>query len=65
MSNLNFISNPLEQFEIRDLISIKAPILENLNLSITNISLYLIISFSIIILLNVMTQEKKELVHNN
>ena len=39
--NYSFIISPLDQFEIRDLISLNAPVLGNLSLSITNIGLYL------------------------
>jgi F-type H+-transporting ATPase subunit a len=65
MNNLFLITNPLDQFEIRDLISINAPILGNLYLSLTNILLYLIISFTIIILLSSMTNNSRKLIHNN
>ena len=65
MNNLFLITNPLDQFEIRDLISINAPILGNLYLSLTNILLYLIISFTIIILLSTMTNNSRKLIHNN
>ena len=39
-----FNNSPLDQFEIRDLFSIKADLLGNIQLSLTNIGLYLIIS---------------------
>jgi F-type H+-transporting ATPase subunit a len=65
MTNLNFITNPLEQFEIRDLISINAPLLGNLYISLTNIVLYLSISFIIIILLSSITNKSRKLVYNN
>lgn len=65
MNNLFLITNPLDQFEIRDLISINAPILGNLYLSLTNILLYLIISFTIIVLLSSMTNNSRKLIHNN
>ncbi|PIM97036.1 ATP synthase F0 subunit 6 [Handroanthus impetiginosus] len=45
-SFLNIIS-PLDQFEIRDLISLNAPILGNLSFSLTNIGLYLTLGESI------------------
>ena len=35
------ISSPLDQFEIRNLLSIDAPILANMHISLTNIGLYL------------------------
>ena len=65
MTNLNFITNPLEQFEIRDLISINAPLLGNLYISLTNIVLYLIISFLIIVTLSSITNKHRKLVYNN
>ncbi len=40
----HFVLSPLDQFEIRDLISIDAPVIDNLHLSITNIALYLIMA---------------------
>lgn len=46
------ILNPLTQFEIRDLLSIHAPILGNINVSITNIGLYLVIGGLIILIVN-------------
>jgi len=53
-SYLSFIISPLDQFEIRSLISLDAPLLGNIHISLTNIGLYLTIgaflsfSFSII-----------------
>ncbi|KAF7846540.1 hypothetical protein BT93_L4182 [Corymbia citriodora subsp. variegata] len=43
MNTLFNIASPLDQFEIRDLLSLNAPILGNLSLSLTNIGLYLTI----------------------
>ena len=40
---------PLDQFEIRDYILIDAPILNNMHISLTNIGIYLLISFFIIV----------------
>jgi F-type H+-transporting ATPase subunit a len=48
------IASPLDQFEVRDLLSLNASILGNLNISLTNIGLYLTIGALIIILLNIM-----------
>lgn len=39
-----FIISPLDQFEIRNLFSIDTPLFANINLSITNIALYLTIA---------------------
>ena len=47
------IASPLDQFEVRDLLSLNASILGNLNISITNIGLYLTIGALIIILFNI------------
>jgi F-type H+-transporting ATPase subunit a len=38
------ILSPLDQFEIRNLFSIDTPLLANINLSITNIGLYMTIA---------------------
>ena len=58
------ITNPLDQFEIRDLISIHTPILGNLNLSLTNITLYLIISSIIIVGITSITNKSKKVIFN-
>jgi F-type H+-transporting ATPase subunit a len=57
--------NPLEQFEIRDLIVIDAPIFFNAHLSLTNISMYLILSLIIILSMNLLTGKLKYLVYKN
>jgi len=62
-TNLNF--NPLEQFEIRDFITLDAPILFNLHLSLTNISTYLITSLFIITSVNLLTGKYGSLVYKN
>ena len=41
-------TSPLDQFEIRNLLSIDAPVLANIHLSLTNIGLYLLITTFII-----------------
>ena len=56
MFNYQFIISPLDQFEIRNLFSIETPLLDNMNISITNIALYMTIAaflaFSVSILAN-------------
>lgn len=47
MAASSLINSPLEQFEIRDLINLEASVLGNVNLSLTNIGLYLIIGLII------------------
>jgi F-type H+-transporting ATPase subunit a len=66
MSNNLFteISSPLDQFEIRNLLSIDAPILGNVNLSLTNIGLYLTIGAFLIISLNLLAINYNKIVSN-
>jgi len=58
------ISSPLSQFEIRDLLFIDIPILENLHFSITNIGFFLIIGTVFIIILNISSTNFNKLVSN-
>ena len=60
-----FIQNPLAQFEIRDLIILDFPLLNNIHLSLTNIAGYLAISFIIITTMNIMTNKNANLIHRN
>jgi len=62
--SLILIINPLDQFEIRDLISIHTPIIGNLNLSLNNLTLYLIISSIIIIAITSITNKSKRIIFN-
>jgi len=66
MSNNLFteISSPLDQFEIRNLLSINAPILGNMHLSITNIGLYLTIGTFLILSLNLLATNYNKVVSN-
>ena len=59
------IISPLEQFEIRDLLSLEAPILGDIRISITNIGLYLTIAGLFILLLNILGTNYNKLVSNN
>jgi F-type H+-transporting ATPase subunit a len=59
------IYSPLDQFEIRNLISIDAPLFANINIGITNIGLYLTIATTIIIILNVISTNYNKIVSNN
>ena len=62
MSNYLFteVSSPLDQFEIRDLITINAPILYNINFSFTNMLIYLAIAYYIsIVNLNLLSNTVK------
>ena len=59
------IPSPLDQFEIRNLLSIDAPILGNLHLSITNIGLYLTIGTFIVLTLNILATNYNKVVSNS
>ena len=61
----NLVTTPLDQFEIRDLISVNAPILADMHISLTNISLYLIISFYILLNFNLITNNLNKLIPNS
>ena len=75
MSTLSFINydlnlsreilSPLDQFEIRDLLSLDAPILGNLHISLTNIGLYLTIGVFFILVINILSTNYNKLVSNN
>jgi F-type H+-transporting ATPase subunit a len=64
MYNLNIVLSPLDQFEIRDLVSINLGILNNCHISLTNIGLYLTISMLIILGINILTTNYNRLVSN-
>jgi len=57
--------SPLDQFEIRDLLNIDAPILGYLHLSITNIGMYLIIASFLAFFLNILATNYSKVVSNN
>lgn len=59
------IISPLNQFEIFDLLSFFTPILGNLQISVTNIGLYLICSALIFILLNILATNKNKITSNS
>jgi hypothetical protein len=59
------ILSPLNQFEIRDLVSLEAPILGNLHLSLTNIGFFLTLGAFFILALSVLSTNYNKLVSNN
>lgn len=63
--NLNDISSPLEQFEIRDYLSIDAPIFFNVHFALSNIGTYLCIAASIVLTLNLLASNYNKVVTNN
>ena len=58
------IYSPLDQFEIRNLISLDAPILLDLHLSITNIGVYLCLGAFIVLSLNLIATNNNKIVYN-
>jgi F-type H+-transporting ATPase subunit a len=65
MNSLLNIISPLDQFEIRDLISLNAPILGNLSLSLTNIGLYLTLGGYLIFVLSIIGNNNERIVSNS
>jgi F-type H+-transporting ATPase subunit a len=65
MLNNLIVNSPLDQFEVRNLISLDAPILGDLHLSITNIGLYLLIGSYIAFCFNILATHYNRLVPNN
>lgn len=58
------ICSPLDQFEIRNLLSLDAPILANLHISLTNIGLYLTIGALIALSLKILATNYNRVVSN-
>ena len=65
MYNMFTILNPLDQFEIRDLLIMEIPLINNIHISLTNMTLYLTISFIIIVIMNTMTNKNMNVVYRN
>lgn len=65
VNSLLFVISPLDQFEIRSLISLDAPILGNINLSITNIGLYLMIGTLLFFYFSILATNYVRVVSNN
>ena len=64
MNNL-FILSPLSQFEVTNLIGVNAPILGNLHLNLTNLSLYSIFVVLTIIGLHIYANNDNKIIPNN
>jgi F-type H+-transporting ATPase subunit a len=71
MSNILFItinpyiSSPLDQFEVRNYLSLDAPILGDVNISLSNIGLYLTVGFILIMSLNVLSTNYNKVISNH
>jgi len=61
----NEISSPLDQFTIRNLISIDAPALANIHISLTNIGLYLLIAGWLTITYHLISVNNNKIVMSN
>jgi F-type H+-transporting ATPase subunit a len=60
-----YITSPLDQFELRDFFILKLLILDNFQISLTNIGLYLIIGGLSIIIISFITTNNNKLTGNN
>lgn len=58
------ITSPLDQFEVRNLLSIQAPVLGNLSLSLTNIGLYLTIGGYLAFIIGLISTNNNKIVPN-
>jgi F-type H+-transporting ATPase subunit a len=59
------ISSPLDQFEIRNLLSLDAPILGDLHISLSNIGLYLSLGTIFILSINVLATNYNKVISNS
>lgn len=64
-SNSSFVISPLDQFEIRSLISLDAPLLGNMHISVTNIGLYLTIGTFLAFSFSIIATNYSRVVSNN
>lgn len=58
------ILSPLDQFEIRNLISLNAPVLGNLSFSLTNIGLYLTIGGYLVFIIHLLATNENKIISN-
>lgn len=65
---MNFLStyftNPLSQFEIRDFFNLKLSFLNNLQLSLTNIGLYLLLAGIFVLIVSLLSINSNRLIGN-
>ena len=59
------ITSPIDQFEIRNFISLDAPLFGNLHLSLTIIGLYLTISAFLVLICNLLATNYNKVISNN
>lgn len=58
------VRNPLDQFEIRDLVSLNILFLHNLHISLTNMGAYLLLSIFLIINLSLLSTNENRMISN-
>lgn len=63
--NLYISNSPLDQFEIRDLFNVKANILGNIQISLTNLGLYLMIALFVILAMHLLSTNFNHITPNN
>ena len=61
----HIIPSPLDQFEIRNLISLDAPVIGNLHISLSNIGLYLTIGTIVILTINLLATNYNKVISNS
>jgi F-type H+-transporting ATPase subunit a len=62
---VNYILSPLDQFEIRDLLSLNISLLNNTHISLTNIGLYLSIGIILIISYSLLATNNNKIIPNS
>jgi len=62
MNSFLYNTSPLDQFEIRNLLSLDAPILGNLSITLTNIALYLTIGGYLVLALHLLAANNNKIV---
>ena len=62
---VNYILRPLDQFEIRDLLSLNISLLNNTHISLTNIGLYLTIGIVVILTYSLLATNNNKIIPNN
>ena len=60
-----YIISPLDQFEIRNLLSLDAPVLGDLSISLTNIGLYLLIGGYLLFMVSILSNNSNKVVPNS
>jgi len=62
---VNYILSPLDQFEIRDLLSLNISLLNNTHISLTNIGLYLSVGIILIISYSLLATNNSKIIPNS